>query len=152
MSLVGKFFGMSAHMKMAMIIAPLLLIGGWGIADYWESRKKASDQVFEMDKIGACNLTKDPCQFRILEFDAQLSALAGQAGGSVIELSTSEPVKAVNLEVVSLNGAEAPRAMSADESNVNRWVLESSAPVSGLTGFNMVISTGEAFLFGDGKW
>ena len=151
MSLVAKFFRMSPHMKIATMVAPLLLVGGWGVADYFESKKKASDQVFPMETVGPCILSEGACRFRILEFDATVTAAAGGVG-SRFELQTSEPVKAVNIEVVGGSASQSPKAMVPDADDPNLWSLETQVPFADGKKFHMVISTGEAFLFADGSW
>lgn len=152
MSILAKFFRMSAHMKIAMIVAPLLLIGGWGVADYFESRKSPSDQVFPMETVGPCILSEGACRFSILEFNADVSAAAKGDGTSAFVLKTSEPVKAVNLEVVGTNSVQHPKAMVPDAEDSNLWTLDTVVPFAEGKEFHMVISTGEAFLFADGNW
>lgn len=151
MSLLAKYFRLSGHMKIAMIVAPLLLVGGWGVADYFESKKKASDQVFPMKAVGPCILSEGACQFRILEFDAVISA-SNSGSGSAFVLETSEPVKAANLEVLGKSSSQAPRAMMPDANDANKWILNASVPFNDGKAFHLVISTGEAFLFADGNW
>ncbi len=63
---------MTPHMKAATIIAPFLLIGGYIIADYYQSEKEKEYlssqakkiEAFELDKVSECGLLDEPCEFR----------------------------------------------------------------------------------------
>jgi len=63
---------MTPHMKAATIIAPFLLIGGYIIADYYQTAReeeyRASQakktEAFELDKVSECGLLDEPCKFK----------------------------------------------------------------------------------------
>ncbi|MFW2438495.1 MAG: hypothetical protein ACN4GR_03895, partial [Arenicellales bacterium] len=59
-------------MKAATIITPFLLIGGYIIADYYQTDReeeyRASQakktEAFELDKVSECGLLDEPCKFK----------------------------------------------------------------------------------------
>ena len=54
---------MSPHMKIAIIVAPFLLIGGYIVADYYQTSKEKEYLAAEAQKTAAYNLLPDPaCQ------------------------------------------------------------------------------------------
>lgn len=63
---------MTPHVKAATIIAPFLLIGGYIVADYYQSAKEeeylASQakkiEAFELDKVSECRMIDEPCEFK----------------------------------------------------------------------------------------
>lgn len=151
MSLLGKFFTMSPHLRLAVILAPMLLIGGFLVADFIETRGNKGERVHLLELADVCNLATSACQFRISEFTATLTASAS-GSGSRVKLETSEPIKAVNLEMLGQGGIEEPRAMTPDVGDLNKWYLDSRFVPEALTGVHMVISTGKVFLAGDANW
>ncbi|MEA1890403.1 MAG: hypothetical protein U9N50_11560 [Pseudomonadota bacterium] len=58
-------------MKAATIIAPFLLIGGYIVADYYQTAREEElrstqakkIEAFELDKVSACGLLDEPCKF-----------------------------------------------------------------------------------------
>lgn len=152
MGILDKYFRLSRHTKLALIMAPILLVGGYIAADYYESRQDADDQVYQMEKKSVCNLRGAGCEFTILEFEVALSAKPTESGGSLFVLKTSEAVQAVNLEVLHGGESDRPRSMLADSNDVNKWVLDSPVPFGSVSEFHLVISTGKAFLFAEAKW
>lgn len=151
MNLLGKYFSMSAHTRLALILAPMLLVGGYIVADYIESRETEKDKVHFLTLSEPCRLGGSACVFRISEFDATLTA-SPSSGGSRILLLTSEPIKAVNLEMLGSSGNETPTAMTPDSGDLNKWYLDSALTIEQLRGVNMVISTGKVFLPAEARW
>ena len=137
-------------MRMAIILAPLLLIGGFVVAGLFQNAGE-DDKVHKLELAEACNLATSTCQFDILEFSAVLSAEPVDAG-SRLTLMTTESVKAVNLELLSQAGAEPPRAMTPDQADLNKWYLDSPLSPQEMSEVHLVISTGKVFLLGEASW
>lgn len=53
---------MNRHTKIAIVIAPFLIVGGYIAADYYDEEKKKNKNLFELRVQGQCNLSKKPCQ------------------------------------------------------------------------------------------
>ena len=151
MNLLGKFFGMSAHMRLAVMIAPLLLVGGYIVADFIEEKTQANERVFPLELAEVCNLQTSTCQFGVADFIVRLSAQESGAG-TRLTLTTSEAVKAVNLEMLASGGTMQPTAMTPDANDVNLWHLDSTLPLRAIYEVHMVVSTGKAFRMGEARW
>lgn len=63
--LLRWFFGLSIHLRIAIIIAPIFVIGGYGLADLWATKNnpepKGELKMLAMHLIGDCNLAAE-CQ------------------------------------------------------------------------------------------
>jgi len=88
-------------MKLAIIIAPFLLVGGYIAGDYYEEKKAASKNLFQMKVDGKCDIVSDKCTLKHEKLTLNLSDKNGftqidsnyaldSAGLSIIESSSKE--------------------------------------------------------------
>ncbi|MGV6817995.1 MAG: hypothetical protein ACWA44_12100 [Thiotrichales bacterium] len=52
---------MNVHQKLAIGLAPFLLIGGWVVADYWDNAKKRQEQVHVLALDEPCLVSSNQC-------------------------------------------------------------------------------------------
>ena len=59
------FFGLSIHLRIAILVAPVFVIGGYGLADLWATKNNPEPtgklKMIPMELIGRCDLATD-CQ------------------------------------------------------------------------------------------
>jgi hypothetical protein len=64
---------MNRHTKIAIFIAPFLIVGGYIAADYYDEEKKKNRNLFKLKIQGQCNLLKAPCQLTNKQLTLTLS-------------------------------------------------------------------------------
>ncbi len=112
---------MHKHTKMAIVIAPFLIVGGYIAADYYAQEQDKSKNLFQLSLEGQCDLTKNPC---ILS-NAQLTlTLSDQYG--VTRIESNHPVEEMILSFVNDYNKEIRYKMKSDENQQN-WQAKTEA-------------------------
>ena len=112
---------MHKHTKMAIVIAPFLIVGGYIAADYYAQEQDKSKNLFQLSLEGQCDLTKNPC---ILS-NAQLTlTLSDQYG--VTRIESNHPVEEMILSFVNDYNKEIRYKMKSDE-NQQYWQAKTEA-------------------------
>ncbi len=112
---------MHKHTKMAIVIAPFLIVGGYIAADYYAQEQDKSKNLFQLSLEGQCDLTKNPC---ILS-NAQLTlTLSDQYG--VTRIESNHPVEEMILSFVNDYNKEIRYKMKSDESQ-QYWQAKTEA-------------------------
>ncbi|MGV6858089.1 MAG: hypothetical protein ACWA5X_03860 [bacterium] len=146
MGIVSKFVGLSPHMRLALVIAPLLAVGGYVATDMYKEADVPDEQVYRLQAQGDCHLASgNSCSFSGMGLDATLAVEGTAEGGTAVLVQTSLPVKQVMLEAAGTTSTT-PRSM-ANVADGEGWRLELPHALSGYEELHIVFSTRRAFLF-----
>ncbi len=146
MGLVSKFVGLSPHLRLALVIAPLLTVGGYVLVDMYEEADAPDEQVFRLVSEGECRLSSGvPCKFSGMGLDVLLEATPSAEGGTRLDLDTSLAVRQVMLEAVG-SASVPPSSMAGDGKGLS-WSKTLPHSLSSYDELHVVFSTRRAFLF-----
>ena len=96
MGLIRKFTAASPHLKIALIVAPLLVIGGYIVADLYRPREAPPPQprtASELQVPEECRLLGGVCELLHREIAANIGAELEENGRTRIYLATSVPLE-----------------------------------------------------------
>ena len=63
---------MNKHTKTAIIVAPILTILGFALADLWEENNASQSRAFELVPFGHCDVTQQKCILKTGEFEVNV--------------------------------------------------------------------------------
>ncbi len=63
---------MNKHTKTAILIAPILTILGFALADFWEENEAQKARAFELVPFGHCDVTRQKCILKSGEFEVNV--------------------------------------------------------------------------------
>ena len=95
MGLIKKFTTASPHLKIALVVAPLLAVGGYIIADFYRPAAEPVDRQGggSLQVSENCRLLGDLCKLLHREIAANLSATVRENGQTLVYLGTSVPLE-----------------------------------------------------------
>ncbi len=128
MGLIRKFTAASPHLKIALVVAPLLAVGGWIAADLLfpasgPSETRQTDEPLRLN--GECRLPGGVCELLHREIAVNLGAEPLAGGAARILLRATVPLKGA---LVARND-EAPVAMTP-RGDATRWQARLDAPLA----------------------
>lgn len=99
------FFGLSLHVRIAIMVAPVLMIGGYGLADLWEKRNtpevKKEVAMQQLLVEGQCKLSGGTCT---LSYDnlrvVMRQPMAKKAGIIRIEIEPNVALRGIKMSLV----------------------------------------------------
>lgn len=97
------------QMKLAMFIAPFLLVGGYIAGDYYEEMKAASKNLFQLESQGPCNLLENRCELKHGELVLQLKHRSG-----ITTLSANNKIESATLSFTDKAGEESQFRLKTD--------------------------------------
>ena len=109
---------MNGQSKMAIFIAPFLVVGGYIAADYYAQEQAKSKNLFELSLEGHCNLAKNPCILK----NKQLTLMLSNKNDITI-IESNHPLEEVMLSVVDKDNKENRYQMKSDQ-NRQFWQAE----------------------------
>lgn len=112
---------MNKHTKMAIIIAPFLIVGGYIAADYYAQEQDKSKNIFQLSLEGQCDLTRNPCILSNTQLTLTLSDRDG-----VTKIDSDHPLEEVILSFVNDYNKEIRYKMKSDESQ-QYWQAKTEA-------------------------
>lgn len=119
------FFGLNRHVRTAIMVAPFLGIGGYGLADYFlvGPQEKKETIVQELVAQGQCNLTVNQCKFSYEKLTVSLVREAASEEGLLrIDIRTNQPVRGVKFALVQ---GRMEQKIYADQTvTLENWVAE----------------------------
>ncbi|BAO43991.1 hypothetical protein [Thiolapillus brandeum] len=138
MGLIKRFYQSNRHVKLAIILAPMLAIGGYILTGiYLDDRIDAQPT---MDKPLAlqpdCHLLSGVCELLHREIAVNV-AMENEGGQRLFYLSTSTPIKGT---LVAFTDQQAPRPMHRRGGDNRKWVLEIREPIHEGQRVKLVIS------------
>lgn len=108
---------MNKHVKLAFIVAPFLLIGGYIAADYYDAfSKEKQDYIYELKESSSCNLVNTACDFTSRELKLQMQDKAG-----VIQLNSNFALDNVIVSVFNEAGKEQIFTFKPESENLKEW-------------------------------
>lgn len=99
------YLSLSPHMRIAIIMAPFLAIGGYGLADLWESKKapevKKDVAMQQLFVEGQCKLSAGKCTLSYNNLKVVIrQGKASEPGLARLELEPSVVLRAVQMSLV----------------------------------------------------
>ncbi len=124
MGLIRRYTTANPHLKIALVVAPLLAVGGYIAADLYSSQREEApapkDQPLRIE--GTCRLVGGVCKLLHREIAVNLGAESDPAGGVWIYLRASIPIEGA---LLALDDAP-PRPMTR-RGDATRWKLHLNA-------------------------
>ena len=104
------YFGLPLHLRIAIILAPLLSIGGYGMMDLWvnKDKPKQESQVAMLPLLleGQCLLATNQCRLKHDNMQVSMRRVdAGKAGVARLEIDPSVHLRGAEMSLVQ-NGVE----------------------------------------------
>lgn len=119
------FFGLNRHVRTAILIAPFLGIGGYGLADYFIAgpKEEGGTKVHTLVAQGQCNLTINQCKFEHEKLGVSLVREAASEEGLLrIDIRTNQPLRGVKFALVQ---GEDEQKIYADQTvTLENWIAE----------------------------
>ncbi len=115
---------MNRHTKIAILIAPFLIIGGYIAADYYQQQQTKSRNIFKLSLQGSCDLTRNPCTLT----DKQLT-LTISNNNNTTKIITSHALEEVIISLVDKRNTEIRYIMKASK---NQKLWQSETQISAL--------------------
>lgn len=108
--MLKKFFGLSIHARIAIIIAPIFVIGGYGLADLWITKKNpepvAPLKMLPMTLSGRCELATE-CLVGHDALKVSLKYVSASKEGLVrIELTPNDRIRGMEMSLVRADKEE----------------------------------------------
>ena len=99
------FFGLSLHMRIAIILAPLLSIGGYGMMDLWMNKdapKKENHVAMQQLLVeGQCLLATNQCKLKHDAMQVSMTRVdAGKTGVVRLEITPSVHIRGAQMALV----------------------------------------------------
>ena len=110
---------MNRHTKLAIFIAPFLLVGGYIAADYYSREKEKEKNLFPLKLDNPCNLLVKPCELSHQQLILNISDRQG-----ISTLKSSHPLDQVMFSAVDLNNREYSYTMKK-QVNAQHWQISS---------------------------
>ncbi|HPQ94059.1 MAG: hypothetical protein KDI44_14800 [Thiothrix sp.] len=105
------YLGLHPHVRIALVIAPFLVILGYGLVDIWlkpdtpeASRQEVSVQPLE--PLGECRLKSGECRFRYGDLEVSLQRAGSTAGLARIDLISNQHIRGIRFAILQ-DGNEA---------------------------------------------
>ena len=86
---------MNKHLKLAILIAPLLIIIGYVASDYYIQQQASKPQLFMLNTVGQCDILNHGCVLTSGEFSLELSDIEGQT-----KIKSAYPLEAITFFIV----------------------------------------------------
>jgi len=106
---------MNRHTKVAIFIAPFLIVGGYIAADYYDKEKQKSKNLFKLKVQGQCDLSKNPCQLTNNQLTLTLSNNDG-----ITKVISNHSLEKITFSLVDNNHKETAYQMNY-QTDSNHW-------------------------------
>ncbi len=139
---------MNKHQKLALIVAPFLLIGGYIAADYYsiaQDKAAMEQKAGRMTTLGDCNLQKGSCILQKGPLEMTLSV--DQATAGQLLLVSNQPLEGVTIAFADDN----PERMFLDGDN-KHWKMTMKSAVIVATKLKLITSINKVYYFVEVDW
>ena len=99
---------MNRDIKIAIFIAPFLIIGGYIVADYYDEEQKQNRNLFQLELKGQCNLAKNPCS---LTHNQLILSLSDNNG--ITQINSTHALEKIVFSLLDKNNKEISYNMQA---------------------------------------
>ena len=94
---------MNKHTKVAIIVAPILTILGFALADLWEENEAGKEKIIQLVPEGHCDIINQSCVLKSGEFKVNISDKEG-----VTEVNSTFPLDSATLFLVDKDDKMSP--------------------------------------------
>jgi len=112
-------------MKLAIVIAPFLLVGGYIAADYYSELQSEKKNLFKLVVQGSCNIIANQCS---LKHDRLVLKLSDQQGST--RITSNHPLDSAGMSIVDNNNKELQYPLSSDN---ERLIWQASTQLASLS-------------------
>lgn len=141
---------LNPQLKIAIFIAPFLLIGGFVAMDYYAKEDPPANALYQLHPANErCDFSNDNCHFSNddlqihVTFEEQLDG-----GGSVIRVTSEQALKGVAIALADIDDESAPAGMiPADDRR--SWRISIQAPLTIFPYLRLVVSTDKGLYYGE---
>ncbi|MEB4590395.1 hypothetical protein VSS37_05345 [Candidatus Thiothrix sp. Deng01] len=121
------FLGLSLHSRIAIMVAPVMLIGGYGLMDLWLNKDKPQQEMHvatrQLAVDGQCLLATNQCNLSYNGMKVSMMRGEASAPGLVrIEVRVNQPIRGVQFALV--HGEEEQHVMIDRPPGEDVWVGE----------------------------
>jgi hypothetical protein len=102
---------MNKHTKTAIIVAPILTILGFALADIWEENSANQARAFELVPFGHCDVSNQTCILKTGEFEVNVMDDKG-----VTTVNATFPIDTATLFLVNKNNQATPYQLGMKDS------------------------------------
>jgi hypothetical protein len=107
------------HLKLAIVIAPLLAIGGWGLAEmYWSHTHP--DAAARLAPRRACNMRVKACRLKAGDLQLFIRGEFNERGLRAVRIDSSMPLDTVLISIAPLH-AERDRPVRLRSTDGRTW-------------------------------
>ncbi len=134
---------MNKHQKLAMLVAPFLIIGGYVAADYYaaaQARAEMDNKAGRLTTVDGCNLQVNKCTLQ--KGNLEMKLMLDPDDQHQLLLVSNEALEGVSL---ALDNTE-PAKMTLNGDN-QHWKIGLTAPVKANTTLKLITSINEVLYF-----
>lgn len=106
---------MNKHTKVAIIVAPILTILGFALADLWEENEAGKEKIIQLVPEGHCDIINQSCVLKSGEFKVNISDEDG-----VTEVNSTFPLDSATLFLVDKDDKMSPYPLGMQD-NAYYW-------------------------------
>ena len=119
---------MNPHLKIAIVVAPLLAIAGWGLAEmYWTATHP--DAAARLAPRRACDMRVKACRLKAGDLHLFIRGEFGERGLRALRIESSEPLTTVLVSVAPLRAQrDRPVRMTSADGRTWRASLTDAPP------------------------
>mgnify|MGYP000427490512 FL=1 len=102
---------MNKHTKVAIIVAPILTVLGFALADLWEENQAGKEKIIQLVPDGHCDVINQSCVLKSGDFKVNISDKDG-----VTEVNSTFPLDSVTLFLVNKEDKISPYPLGMQDS------------------------------------
>ena len=138
------------QLKVAIFIAPFLLIGGYVAMDYYAKEDPPDNALFQLHAVNKrCDFSNNSCQFS--SDDLQLSVTLEEQlddGSSTIRVASDQVLKGVAVALTDIDDESSPVSMAPTDDR-RHWHISLLAPLTIFPYLRLVVSTDKRLYYGE---
>ena len=141
---------LNPQLKIAIFIAPFLLIGGFIAMDYFAKEDPPENTLYQLHAVNErCDFSNDSCRFSNddLQFTVTLEERLND-GGSTLRVISEQPLKGVAIALTDIDDETAPVNMVSDDER-RRWRINLLAPLTIFPYLRLVVSTDKGLYYAE---
>lgn len=120
------FFGLSPHLRVAILVAPILTIIGYGAADFFlidGAKSKREVEFVALSQVNECHFAGGSCQLKRDDFKAEIKRLPASSPDLVqLEVRSNMAMRGVKMSLVQ--GTSEAMVYMAHTSDTAVWIGE----------------------------
>ncbi len=137
---------MNKHLRLAFIIAPLLLVGGFIAAEYYNKYTNSLKKYHHLAVQGVCDIFNGECKLQGAGLELKISNSNGTT-----HLNSNHPLSTAAIAVVD-NDQEKPRNLQSDDTRQS-WIINTARYASkkeaSSNQIRLIVSVDDEFFFSE---